>query len=170
MPSSSNLTKYDLSVVEHFGLEQHPEGGWFKRTYSSRKLVNLKYGNRLCGTSIYYYLCEGESSSLHTLKSDETWYYHFGSPVVLHLFNNGVYDSVILGKNWEGGEVSQYTVMEGTAFGAELSSNSGTLMSCSVCPGFHQDDFHWANQADLLIKFPEQKEIIYRLTKNTGRQ
>ena len=168
MPSSLNLCKHDLRVVQHFGLVQHPEGGWFKRTYSSRKTAFLKYGNRLCGTSIYYYLCKGERSSLHSLKSDETWYYHFGSPVVLHLFSKGVYDSVILGRNWEDGEVPQYTVMEGTVFGAELSSNRGTLMSCSVCPGFYQDDFHWANQAELLIDFPKHKEIINRLTKDAG--
>ena len=82
--------------------------------------VNIDRGERLCGSSIYYFLGAGESSSLHSLLSDETWYFHFGSPVTIHLFSSEKYSRLILGNSLESGEGSLSLQFRGVVFGAEL--------------------------------------------------
>ena len=153
----------DQNIIEHYRLSSHPEGGWFRRTYSSSNMVLLDRGERLCGSSIYYFLKLGEHSCLHSLKSDETWYFHFGSSLRIHLFSTSEYQSVDLGHDWKCGEVAQFQIPAGVVFGAELLQQKGALMSCSVCPGFSIDDFKWASVDKLLVEFPEQAEIIRRL-------
>ncbi|MDC1005982.1 cupin domain-containing protein [Opitutales bacterium] len=156
----------DQKVVDHYQLSPHPEGGWFRRTYSSPERVLLERGERLCGSSIYYFLKNGEKSRLHSLKSDEIWYFHFGSPVRMHLFSDSDYYSIVLGQNWKIGEVAQYEVSAGVIFGAELLEVRGALMSCSVCPGFNDNDFQWALTENLALKFPRHSQLISRLQSN----
>ena len=153
----------DRKIIEHYELKPHPEGGWFKRTYSSQEKIKLARGERICGSSILYYLSKGEKSRLHFLDSDEAWYFHFGSPVRLHLFYQGSYRSVLLGNSFDNKEVVQYTIKRGTVFGAELENDYGSLMSCSVCPGFDERDFYWGDKNNLLSEYPKQAEIIDRL-------
>ena len=153
----------EQNIIEHYRLSSHPEGGWFRRTYSSSTNVFLDRGERLCGSSIYYFLKQGEHSCLHSLKSDEIWYFHFGSSVRIHLFSTSEYHSVDLGHDWQCGEVAQFPIPAGVVFGAELLQQKGALMSCSVCPGFAIDDFKWASIDEILVEFPEQAEIIRRL-------
>jgi len=157
------MNKEDLKIIDYFNLSAHPEGGWYRRTYSSQETVDIERGQRLCGSSIYYFLCSGESSSLHSLLSDETWYFHFGSPVTLHLFSQEKYSSIILGNSWESGQVPQFTIREGVVFGAELNDDRGAFLSCSVCPGYVIEDFNWASKEDLLPHFSKQRDIIERL-------
>ena len=159
------LNKEDKKIVRKLRLSKHPEGGWYRRTYSSQSSFIQNQSERLCGTSIYYYLAQKESSSLHCIDSDETWYFHFGSTVKLHLFYDDTYKLILLGNSWEAGEYSQFTVKKGFFFGAELVGDQGALLSCSVCPGFRLEGFKWGNKEKLLSAFPEQKEIILRLTK-----
>jgi predicted cupin superfamily sugar epimerase len=59
--------------------------------------------------------------------------------------------------------VVQYLVESETIFGAERMENRGSLMSCSVCPGFDEEDFNWPCRDELVLKFPLQKDIIERL-------
>ena len=82
------MTEEDLKIIDYYNLSAHPEGGWFqKNLHCSQDSVRLKRGERLCEFIYYYFLGAGESSSLHSFDSDETWYFHFGSPVTLHLFS-----------------------------------------------------------------------------------
>ena len=74
------------SIIEKYNLVPHPEGGWFKRTYTSSQVLNTARGERICGSSILYYLDKGEKSRLHFLDSDEVWYFHYGSSLRMHLF------------------------------------------------------------------------------------
>ena len=153
----------EQEIVDHYRLSPHPEGGWYRHTFSSSEKVKLKRGERTCGSSIQYFLKACEHSSLHYLHSDEIWYFHFGSPVQLHLFLGAEYRNVFLGHSWEKGQVVQYLVESETIFGAELMENRGSLMSCSVCPGFDEEDFNWPCRDELVLKFPLQKDIIERL-------
>ena len=153
----------DLSIINHFNLTPHPEGGWFRRTYTCTDPVSLKRGDRNCASSILYFLKKGEKSCLHYLDSDEIWYFHFGSPVKLHLFSETDYSSVTLGHSWSNDEIVQYVVKKGIVFGAELIEHDSALLSCSVSPGYVDEDFHWPSLSLLSSKFPEQKEIIKHL-------
>ena len=153
----------DQSIIDHYNLKPHPEGGWFRRTYSCSDTAKLEKGSRSCASSILYFLKSGEQSCLHFLDSDEIWYFHLGSSVKIHLFSETDYSSVILGHSLDFGATVQYVVKKGIIFGAELIENRFALLSCSVSPGFDEKDFHWPNSSELALKFPEQEGIIKRL-------
>jgi predicted cupin superfamily sugar epimerase len=84
--------------------------------------------------------------------------------VKIHLFSQTDYSSITLGHSWSQGELVQYAVKKGIVFGAELLEENSTLLSCSVSPGYVDEDFHWPSVSLLRSRFPEQKEIIKRLS------
>ncbi|MBO94715.1 MAG: cupin [Opitutales bacterium] len=151
-------------VIEKLRLERHPEGGWFRRTYQSRNRLHLARGERFAGTCIYYLLEGEEHSALHRLRSDETWFFHAGCGLVVHLFGENVYEKKRLGANLSAAEDPQLTIPAGTIFAAELTKTSAwCLIGCSVCPGFDFTDFSWANLEELRQRFPKRCELIDRL-------
>lgn len=52
------------------------------------------------------------------------------------------------------------------SFGAEVSGDGYALVGCTVAPGFDFTDFEMGNREELQKQFPEQTEIIERLTKS----
>tara|TARA_Y100001968_G_C19413002_1_gene747412 strand:- start:176 stop:808 length:633 start_codon:yes stop_codon:yes gene_type:complete len=153
-------------VRDKLGLEPHPEGGWFRRTYQSEECLHLERGTRFAGTSIYYLLSGEENSVLHCLKSDEIFYYHLGCGLTLHLFDEVGYAKKSLGPDLFNGEEQQIIIEAGTTFAAEPSSRSSwCLISCSVCPGFEFEDFDWGDTHNLIMRFPEHEGLLDRLSK-----
>lgn len=115
--------------INHLSLQPHPEGGYFREVYRSAEKIQADHlpgrynGARTMGTAIYYLLRSGECSKLHRLKSDETWHFYRGLPLILHLFStNGSYSSVRLGDIPENGERYQYTIQAGTWFGVTIDN------------------------------------------------
>jgi predicted cupin superfamily sugar epimerase len=152
------------TVIETLRLEPHKEGGWFRRTYESDRMIEFSRGNRPCGSSILYLLKKGEVSRLHYLRSDETWYFHCGNPVELHSFSDGKYECAQLGCGVTLGEVPQVTLPAETVFGANsLGTDEWSLVSCSVSPGFDYADFFWPDVEQLIRDFPVQKAVIRKL-------
>jgi uncharacterized protein len=152
--------------INYLHLQAHPEGGYFSENYrnSIELTINNKYsGKRSLATSIYYMLESGQVSKLHQLKSDEIWYFHLGSPLVVHLFLDNSYQSYMLGVNIN--QVPQLIIPAGAIFGAEVvEKKSFALIGCMVSPGFHFEDFELINRSEILSKFPNQKSIIEKLT------
>ena len=161
MDSKANWIKY-------LNLTAHPEGGYFCENYRNASELNIdeKYsGKRNLATSIYYMLEYEQFSKLHRLKSDEIWYFHHGAPLKVHVFNNNLYQSYVLGTNFNKNQLLQLIIPAGAIFGAEvLESNSFTILGCMVSPGFHFDDFEIIKAVEVLAIFPEQKTIIEKLT------
>ena len=148
-------------------LVPHPEGGWYRRTYESRESVSLQRGERACSSSILYFLKINERSCLHQLKSDEIWYFHWGSPVRIHQFNSGKYTQVVLVTDFDLQNKPLHILSAGTVFGAEcMGQGSGSLISCMVSPGYEDEDFSWAQIDQLLRIYPEQRSIIEKLSRN----
>ena len=79
----------DQKIIEHYELKPHPEGGWFKDLQFARKNKTCSRREDLWKFNTILFE-QGEKSRLHFLDSDEVWYFHFGSPVSLHLFTKGV--------------------------------------------------------------------------------
>ena len=84
--------------ISKLGLEPHPEGGYFKRTFESQEQITDQEltvhfeGKRMLYTSIYFLLTSNDVSHFHRLQSDELWYYHAGSPLSVHMIDeNGEY-------------------------------------------------------------------------------
>ena len=132
-------------------LAPHPEGGWFRRTYTSALPVDTTGGERPAVTLIHYLLTPGESSAWHVVSSDEIWMWH--GPGRLELALGGTGDSpddaptrVVLGPHPGGpdGEAAQGIVPAGTWQAARLLDDAECLVSCMVSPGFSFADWRLA--------------------------
>lgn len=154
-------------IIKRFSLQPHPEGGWYKRTYQSNLQVESFNGSRPVGSSILYLLKPGEVSRLHYLDADETWYFHQGNPLQLHLFSEDSYDSILLGNISQNVKFhAQYTVGAKIVFGVTPYGNSEesfSLVSCSVSPGFIKSGFSWPDICSLQAKFEKYSDLIEKL-------
>ena len=134
-------------LVRALGLEPHPEGGWYRRTWTSPVTVRLEDGReRPAATLIHFLLQAGECSAWHRVTSDEVWMAHTGE-VALQL---GGEDSVPVeggvvhvGTGMDRGQHPQALVPAGT-WQRTLVSRADALVSCLVSPGFDFDDFELA--------------------------
>jgi predicted cupin superfamily sugar epimerase len=157
--------------VSKLGLEPHPEGGYYKRTFESgerasdQELTVDFEGKRKLYTSIYFLLTSNDVSHFHRLKSDELWYYHAGSPLTIHVIDeNGEYKEMKLGLDLDKGEVPQALVPKNSIFGSSvMDKDTFSLVGCMVSPGFEFQDFELFTQDDLLSKYPKYKDIIMKL-------
>jgi predicted cupin superfamily sugar epimerase len=151
-------------IINHFDMLPHPEGGFYKETYRSSELC--LNGTRNLKTVIYFLLRSEDVSHFHRIKSDEMWYYHSGSPLIVHSIDDqGIYKEQKVGINFSEGEIPQYLVPKNTIFGSTvLEKDSYSLVSCSVSPGFDFEDFELFKQSDLLEQFPLHHKIISKLT------
>lgn len=140
-------------------MQPHPEGGYFVETY--RSAIKLSESGKAVATVIYFLLPSSETSSWHRIKSDEFWFYHSGSPIIVHSIENNNYKAMVVGNDLEKGYVPQYLVPGGTVFGASvLEENSYSLVSCVVAPGFDFEDFELFSNEEMTEMFPEFKREI----------
>ena len=161
------------TIVEKLQLKPHPEGGFFIEVYRSNEILNSgslpkRYlSDRNISTSIYYLLENKQFSAFHKLKSDETWHFYFGSSLLLHVIDeNRNYKKIILGNDFTNGEVFQVTVLRNNWFAAEVSDkDSFSLIGATVAPGFDFNDFEMGERDKLINNFPEQENLITRLTR-----
>lgn len=159
--------------VSKLGMNPHPEGGYYKRTFESEERITDKEltvnfdDQRKLYTSIYFLLTSNDVSHFHRLKSDELWYYHAGSPLTIHIIHeNGEYEEIKLGLNLDKGEVPQARVRKNSIFGSSVvneDEDAFSLVGCMVSPGFEFKDFELFTQDELMSKYPERKEIIKKL-------
>ena len=158
------MKDYIQEIIDHLGMIEHPEGGFYKETYRSNELC--LNNSRNLKTVIYFLLRSEDVSHFHRIKSDEIWYFHAGSPLIVHSIDpKGCYIQQKLGTNFKNGEIPQYLVSKNTIFGSSvLEKNSYSLVSCSVSPGFDFDDFELFKRNDLIKKYPEHLKIISKLT------
>lgn len=166
------MTGRAKEIVQALDLQPHPEGGFFRETYRSDIILNKETlpgdfpGNRNCSTGIYFLLAGENKSRFHRIRSDEMWHHYEGCCVIIHMINSsGKYSKIKLGKGFSKGEVQQAVVPAGVWFGAELEDKTGYCLSgCTVSPGFDFIDFELARMNEMLVLYPEQSEIIKKLT------
>ncbi len=150
-------------------LDPHPvEGGFFRRTYTSRGNVELARGVRPQSSAIYYLLEAGAFSEMHVLESDEIFHFYLGDAVeMLQLHPDGRSAVVILGPDLAAGQQVQVIVPAGVWQGLRLVGNGNVaLLGCTVTPGFNYADYKNAKYAELAAKWPDQADRIRALTRN----
>ena len=159
--------------MEKLQLEPHPEGGYFRQTYRSdvviaREALPLGFtGTRAASSAIYFLLEEENFSAFHRLRSDEVWHFYSGAPVLVHVIaQDGEYSSILLGCDLEEGQVPQAVVRAGCWFASHVADwKSFAVVGCTVAPGFDFADFEMGKRAELVARFPRQRELIERLTR-----
>ena len=162
------------NIIKKLQLQPHPEGGYFKETYRSDGCINEDSldsdfsGTRNYATSIYFLLTSDTFSAFHRINQDEIWHFYKGSPIKLHIISNeGKHTSVLIGNNFEKGQVPQYVVKAKDWFAAEvINDNDYTLVGCTVSPGFDFKDFDLPKRSALISKFLLHKKLITKLTSN----
>jgi predicted cupin superfamily sugar epimerase len=149
--------------IDALALLPHPEGGFYKETYRSELSLEGQQRNLL--TSIYFLLTSANVSKFHRIKSDELWYFHTGSPLIVHTLSERGHEQHLLGLDLSKGQQPFLWVPKNTIFGSTVLQQEGfSLVSCAVAPGFDFRDFELFERATLLAAYPEHREIIERLS------
>lgn len=166
------MTNTIEEIVNQLELQPHPEGGYFKETYRSFGEINEDSlaqgykGKRNYSTCIYFLLTSDNFSAFHRVKQDEIWHFYDGSTIRLHIISEeGVHTFHLIGRDLQNGETPQLVVPGGCWFAAEvINKNSYSLVGCTVSPGFSFEDFELKSKKELVSLFPNNEEIITRLT------
>lgn len=125
------------------GLEPHPEGGWYRRTWTSPQPVDTDGGARPAATLIVFLLPAGEASGWHRVASDEVWIWNGLGPIALQYGGDGDEpvdgEVVTLGDPAQGG--APQAVVPPGVWQRTLPAAHDALASCVVSPGFDFADF-----------------------------
>jgi uncharacterized protein len=155
-------------LIRRFGLEPHPEGGYYSETYRADKFVQREgasatEGTRAASTAIYFLLADGAYSAWHRIRSDELWHFYAGSPIEIHSIDErGVLSTRKLGHALDhAGTVFQAVVPAGHWFAARCCDPSTyALVGCTVAPGFEFDEFELGDADALSEKYPLHRALI----------
>jgi len=136
------------ALAESMGLEPHPEGGWYRRTWESPERLTLLGGDgsvreRPAATLIVFLLPAGEASAWHRVSSAETWIWNGPGRVALQYGGLGEEpvegETVVLGSAFEGLPVQ--ALVPADVWQRTLPSAEDAVVSCLVSPGFDFADF-----------------------------
>lgn len=158
-------------IVEHFQLQPHPEGGYYKETYRSEEKISSGENNfpngRNYSTAIYFLIEKNNFSAFHRIKSDEIWHFYEGDALeVIEIDLQGNLIRTQVGRDLANGQIFQYTVKAGHWFGSRvLKGGEFSFVGCTVSPGFDFNDFELATRSELVKVFPLHQEIIAELTR-----
>ena len=111
------------------GLEPHPEGGWYRRTWTSPATL----GDRPAATAILFLLAPGESSAWHRVDADELWLWHgpgsltlqLREPAEQHVLGPAAVQLLVPAGRWQG----------------TAPADAEVLVTCVVSPGFRWSGF-----------------------------
>ena len=141
-----------MNLIEHLGLEPHPEGGYYRQVYKSPRLVTP---DRSAVTAIYFLLTAGQFSRWHRVRSDEIWIHLEGAPLTLRLFDGSAASSTALTT------ASRIVTVPADVWQAAEIDGEYTLVSCIVAPGFEFEDFEMMTDATALAKVaPELTRLV----------
>jgi predicted cupin superfamily sugar epimerase len=157
-----NTQERKNELIQSLGLLSHPEGGYYKETYRSVETID---GEQALMTSILFLLTSENASNFHRIQSDEHWYFHEGSPLIVHVISENGHEQKQLGLDLSAGQSPYQLVHKQEIFGSEVQEEGGyALVSCAVAPGFMFRDFELFTRQELLDQYPQHEEIICRLT------
>jgi hypothetical protein len=103
--TAQGLTAQD--VIRLLELKPHPEGGHYRETFRDTRTVE---GGRAASTAIYFLLARGERSHWHRVDAVETWHWHAGGALMLHISDGRTISTLRLGPDLATGERPQGVV------------------------------------------------------------
>ena len=131
-------------LISEFGLQCHPEGGYFREVFrSAHKVQPLdERSERSALTTIYYLLMEGQHSRWHRVASDEAWHFYQGDPLQVYWVDGqSVIHQEVLGI----GTQPMCVVPRGCWQAAKLLGEY-SFVGCTVGPGFDFRDFEMLSE------------------------
>jgi len=162
-------------IVTTLGLEPHPEGGWYRRTYRSTHVIEgaalpAAYDGtpRIQSSAIYYLVTVGAPSRLHRVRADELFHHYAGDDCEqLQLVEGGPGALLRIGSDLMSGARPQVVVPAGAWQGLRVRDGGQygwALLGCTVSPGFEFDDFELGTRVALMDQWPDWTELIADLT------
>lgn len=127
-------------VIRLLDLKPHPEGGHYRETFRDSRTID---GQRAASTAIYFLLARGERSHWHRVDAVETWHWHAGATLLLHINAGNGTQTFRLGSDLSRGERPQ-GVVPTHAWQAAETTGDWTLVGCTVAPGFEFSGFELA--------------------------
>ncbi len=161
-------------IINRLKLTPHPEeGGFFSEIYRSAEHISKpclpeRYSSaRSMGTAIYYLLTSETFSAMHRLRTDEIFHFYLGDPVtMLQLLPDGSSRRLTLGSDILNDQQLQVVVPRGIWQGSFLNPGGQfALLGTTMAPGFEFADYEHGSRELLLQAYPDQKELIFRLTR-----
>jgi predicted cupin superfamily sugar epimerase len=166
-----NKDNYDFQdIINKLDLIPLPEeGGFYKETFRSKRLVQSSVlGSRTECTCIYYLITEDSFSALHLVDQDEIFHFYGGSPAEMFQFDlEGNSQIITMGSDLFNNECPQVIVPHNTWQGTKLKDpkpGAWALLGCTVAPGFELENFHIKSRQDLIHEFPLLEKDIIRYT------
>jgi len=158
--------------IDTLGMSPHPEGGFFKESYRSTRLIG---GRTPVATAIYFLLRTQDISAFHRIGSDEGWHLYAATPFtrlrIWRLTPGGGLKSFCLGPEPDRGEVFQDVVPAGDWFAGHLEvleggdpSQAYVLVGCTVSPGFRYEEFELAEAGALAAAYPAHADLVRNLS------
>ncbi|MFT3793055.1 MAG: cupin domain-containing protein [Rudaea sp.] len=119
-------------------LEPHPEGGRYRRVYTSTTQLLHNGTLRPVATAIHYLLCAGEISRWHRIDADEIWQHHEGDALELMLFDatSGELHRHRLGRSDTATNSQPLIGVPAGVWQAARPLGDYALVGCGVAPGF----------------------------------
>jgi uncharacterized protein len=147
--------------IAKLGLEPHPEGGYFRRIYTSTINQATAAGERPLATSIYYLLDRAEPRGfLHRNRSEILHFFIDGGPVEYLLLDaDGELRRVRLGN---GDADSRFLLVPGGCWKASqlIEGASHALVAEVVTPGFDYADHQCCSEEFLRQEHPQHLETL----------
>ena len=135
-------------LAKELELEPHPEGGWYRRTWTAPATVQLAHPldgtvERPAATLILFHLPAGEASAWHRVGSSEIWIWNGPGTVSLQYGGTDAEPqpgrTVVLGDPRDG--LAPQAVIAPDVWQRTLPADHDALVSCVVSPGFDFADF-----------------------------
>ncbi|MDR3417828.1 MAG: cupin domain-containing protein [Nevskia sp.] len=142
-------------------LEPHPEGGYFRRIYTSARPYAAPQGERALATSIYYLLdCARPRGCLHRNRSDILHFLIDGGPVEYLLLPAGG-ELRRQRLDASAGKERFLAVAGGCWKASQLVDGAGhALIAEVVTPGFDYADHQFATEEDLRREHPQHLAVL----------
>jgi predicted cupin superfamily sugar epimerase len=149
------------AIISALGLEPHPEGGYYKETYRSEKLVQRNGDKRrAAGTGIYFLLPGKVCTSWHRVTSDELWHFYEGDKLILEIIDpDGNFKQLPLCDKLSA-DCSYQRLVPQNCWQRAYSTGAYSLVGCTVTPGFEFEDFEMIEQEKLADRYPDIAEKI----------
>lgn len=145
-------------LKEKYGLEKHPEGGWFSESYTSP----FDLGTRAFMGSIYFLLDGDDISHFHQIDCDEIWYHHEGCALKITIIYEGKLSEVVIGPGE--GQEAMAVIPKGAIFAAEpLDKDGFCFLSCATTPKFTYDGFRLVGSDEINKLCPVEYKRIEHL-------
>ncbi len=146
------------AIIDALKLEPHPEGGYFRRIYTSDKSAPIgpEQAERKTLTCIHYLLTlDAPLGALHVNQSDIVHFYQLGDPVEYTLVSpDGTIERVTLGPDIDSGHQLHLTVPGNWWKASQLKTGAWSLVSEAVSPGFEYADMRFIEHPEVKERFP----------------